>query len=76
MIDLSLMHHMSEWRAKCLLVEAIEELQQQVKALNDHREERCDCTKEMDQEGLNSKQKENFKWLGNRVTYDGIFIDD
>ena len=76
MIDLAFIGTLEEREAKILLVNAIEELQQQVKALNDHREERCDCTKEMDQEGLSSKQKENFKWLGNRVTYDGIFIDD
>ena len=76
MINLAFIGTLEEKEAKILLVNAIEELQQQVKALNDHREERCDCTKEMDQEGLNSKQKENFKWLGNRVTYDGIFIDD
>ena len=76
MIDLNSIHCMSDYKAKNLVVQAIQELQQQVKALNDHREERCDCTKEMDQEGLSSKQEENFKWLGNRVTYDGIYIDD
>jgi len=50
------------FNAVARLIADVIELQAKVQALNDHREERCDCTKEMDQGGLNLKQKQGFEW--------------
>jgi len=62
------------FNAVARLIADVIELQAKVQALNDHREESCDCTKEMDQGGLNLKQKKNFVWLETGCER-GIFID-
>ena len=63
------------FNAVARLIADVIELQAKVQALNDHREERCDCTKEMDQGGLNLKQKKVFTWIGESVS-DKMFIDE